>query len=132
MHLVDDLVLRVCQGFQVVVHGGPGPCPCPGVRVSLDEDVLRCCASCADDVDGGLVEMKHQGPIHVVVLVVWIKDVRDDFIGKTVLTLTGVEDHPAVRFGLPCNMLPPTLEVRCTRDNRPVADIAFSILMGTE
>ncbi len=117
MHLVDDLVLRVCLGFQVVVHPGPGLTN--GVRVALHEDVLRCCARCADAVDGGLVEMKHQGLIHVVVLVVWIKDVRTDFMGMIVLTLTGVEDHLAVRFELPCNMLPPTLKVRHTRDNRP-------------
>lgn len=55
MHLVDDLVLGIGQGLEVVVCGGPFP----GARVGVafDEDVLGFGAGGADAINGGLVEV---------------------------------------------------------------------------
>lgn len=72
MHLVDDLVLRVGQGLEVVVDLGPGPGA--RVRVALDEDVLGGGAGGADAVDGGLVQVQDECLVHVVVLVVGVED----------------------------------------------------------
>lgn len=72
VHLVDDLVLGIGQGLEVVVDRGPGPRA--GVRVALDEDVLRGGACCPDAVDGGLVQVQDEGLVHVVVLIVGVED----------------------------------------------------------
>lgn len=68
MHLVDDLVGWVGQGFQVVVYARPGPCA--GPRVALDEDVLGGGSGGADAVDGGLVKVEDEVLGQVVVFVI--------------------------------------------------------------
>jgi hypothetical protein len=70
VHLVDDLILRVGEGLEVVVDGGPGPRA--GPRVALDENVLRRGACSTDGVDGSLVEVEHERLVHVMVLVVYL------------------------------------------------------------
>lgn len=70
MHLVDEFVLGVGKGGEVVVV--VGPFPGAGVGVAFDEDVLGFGAGGADAVDGGLVEVQHEGLVHVVVFVVCV------------------------------------------------------------
>lgn len=72
VHLVDDLVLRVRQGLEVVVDRRPGPGA--RVRVALDEDVLRGSPRGPDAVDGGLVQVQDESLVHVVVFVVGVED----------------------------------------------------------
>ena len=55
MHLIDNLVLGIGQGLEVVVV--VGPFPGASVGVAFDEDVLVFGAGGADAVDGGLVEV---------------------------------------------------------------------------
>lgn len=69
MHLVDNLVLGVGQGLEVVVVGGPGPGT--GIGVAFHEDVLAGSASGTNSVNGSLVEVKDEGLVEVVVLVVY-------------------------------------------------------------
>ena len=68
VHLVDNLVLGVREGLQVVVVVGPGPGAAPGV--AFDEDVLAGGASGTDSVNGSLVKVQDEGLVKVVVLVV--------------------------------------------------------------
>lgn len=72
VHLVDELVSRVSQSDQVCV--GRVPDVGARVRVALGKDVLAGGAGCADGVNGGLVEVQDQSLVHVMVLVVGIKD----------------------------------------------------------
>lgn len=72
VHLVDELVGGVGEGFEVVIHSGPGPGA--GVGVAFDEDGLRGGACGADAGDGGLVEVEDEGLVHVVVFVVGVED----------------------------------------------------------
>lgn len=91
MHLVDELVLGVSQSLHVVVDVGPRPGA--GPLVAFDKDVLSGTGS-ADTVDGGLVEVKNEGLVHGVVLVV------------------GIEHDAAVALEQSSKVLPPGLEVR--------------------
>jgi hypothetical protein len=68
VHLVDDLVLGVGEGLEVVVVGGPRVGAAPGV--ALDEDVLAGGASSTDSINGGLVQVQDEGLVKIVVLVV--------------------------------------------------------------
>lgn len=68
VHLVDDLVLGVCQADQVAIHGRP----CPGTtpRVSFHENVLRGGPGSSDGVNGRLVEVQNQSLVLGVEFVV--------------------------------------------------------------
>ena len=64
MHLIDNLVLGVGKGFEVVVDGCPSPSTAVGV--SFDEYVLAVCTGTTDTVDGGLVEAEDEGLLVLV------------------------------------------------------------------
>lgn len=81
VHLVDQLVARVSEGAHCLGVGQAGrgvlcgrPGPGAGVGVAFGCDVLRCGASGADAVDGGLVELDDEVLVHVVELVVRVED----------------------------------------------------------
>ena len=97
VHLIDEFVLRVGQTQKggAVARGGPRPGAAP--RVALDEDVLRRGAHAADGVDGGLVEPEDEVLVHVVVLVVGVKD--DAVVGGEELGCGGPPGAEAVYVG---------------------------------
>ena len=68
MHLVDDLVLGICQADQVAVDGRPRPGTTP--RVSLHENILRGGPGSSDGVNGRLVEVENQSLVLGVEFVV--------------------------------------------------------------
>lgn len=96
MHLVDELVLGVCESLHVVVDIGPRPRSRP--LVAFNKDVLLG-TSGTDTVDSSLVKLQNQSLVHAVVFVVGVKD-------DTVVVL---EDGSKV--------LPPSLESRRIGDD---------------
>ena len=92
VHLVDELVLGIFQVDEGRAIAGRNPGPGASVRVALRGDVLLGGAGSADAIDGGLVEVEDESLVHVVVLIVCVKD--DE---RIVLVLCG-------------NVLPPCLE----------------------
>lgn len=78
MHLVHDLVLGVSETLEVVVVLRPDPGAGPGV--TLNEDVLGCCACGTNGVDGDLIEVEDKGLVHIVVFVISIKDLSREHI----------------------------------------------------
>lgn len=103
VHLVDNQGAVGASGVGQGGHGGGCPAgnpgPCSGVGVSLDKDVLCGGARSPDTIDSGLVELAHEGVVHVMVFVVC------------------VEDDQAVGGKASCYRLPPCLEPRCVADD---------------
>lgn len=66
-----------CWGqWQPAVSGNTYPSPSAAVGVFLDKDALACGTSRPDAVDGGLVELRNETVVHVMVLIVGVEDDR--------------------------------------------------------
>lgn len=99
MHLVNELVLGILKVDERRSVSGRHPRPSTRPAVSLGRDILGCRACRAHTVDSRLVEVEHEGLIHIVVLVV------------------GVEDDEGVVLELCRDVLPPGFEARGVGDD---------------
>lgn len=56
------------------MRGGTYPSPSAGVGISFHKDVLARGTGRPNTVDGSLVELRNKGVVHIVVLIVGVKD----------------------------------------------------------
>lgn len=55
-------------------EGNTYPSPSAGVGITLHEDVLTRSTGRPNAVDGSLVELRNEGVVHIVILIVGVKD----------------------------------------------------------